>query len=214
MTTKRLLIAVMTVFFCLASGTPALAADPRPQGAAAQSAGKISALLPIAKLVRGQGNAAVISEAKKDDQLIWQDLVKTEKGGRARITLNDNSILSVGSQSELRITKHDARSNQTSLELTYGRVRAEVTKVTRDGGKFEVKTPTAVAGHLSREKWTSPIPPCREACNAGRGKRPPSPRAIRPRHPSRPPRSRSCNSSWTRSPRKSARWRLRACCRV
>lgn len=155
MTTKRQMIAVTMVLFLLASVATGFAANPEPQGgAAAQSAGKISALLPVAKVVRGQGAAAVSTDAKKNDAVLWNDLVRTEKGGRARVTLNDNSILSVGSQSELRIVQHDAQSKQTSLELTYGRVRSEVTRVTRANGKFEVKTPTAVAGVIGTDFGT------------------------------------------------------------
>jgi hypothetical protein len=88
----------------------------------------------------------VTTVAKKGDDVIWNDVVRTDKGGRARITLLDQSILSVGSQAELRIIKHDAKSQQTSIEVGYGRVRMEVTPVTQPGGSFEVKTPTAVAG--------------------------------------------------------------------
>ena len=88
--------------------------------------------------------AAVSNQAKKGDDLVWNDLVKTEKGGRARITLTDQSILSLGSQSQLKIVKHDDRSQQTALQLYGGRVRAEVAKITRQGGSFELRTPTAV----------------------------------------------------------------------
>ena len=68
----------------------------------------------------------------------------------------DQSILSVGSQSELRIVKHDPRSQQTTLELNYGRVRAEVAPVTRRDGQFQVKTPTAVAGVTAPTSALSP----------------------------------------------------------
>ena len=114
-------------------------------------AGNITALLPVAHLVRGAGKTAVITDAKKGDELVWNDLVKTEKGGRARITLSDQSILSLGSQAELRIVKHDARTQQTSLQMAYGRVRAQVASITRDGGSFELRTPTAVAGVIGTD---------------------------------------------------------------
>ena len=41
-------------------------------------------------------------------------------------SLTDGSILSVGSDSELRVVQHDATSQQTSLELDYGKVRNPV----------------------------------------------------------------------------------------
>jgi hypothetical protein len=117
----------------------------------AQQAGNISALLPVARIVRGPAPQPTISVAKTGDAVIWNDLLRTEKGGRARVTLLDQSVLSVGSQSELRIVKHDPRSQQTALELNYGRVRAEVTPVTRGGGQFQIKTPTAVAGVIGTD---------------------------------------------------------------
>ena len=38
-----------------------------------------------------------------------------------RAGLTDGSILSVGSNSELRVVQHDAASQQTSLEMNYGK---------------------------------------------------------------------------------------------
>jgi hypothetical protein len=119
-----------------------------------QKAGKITALLPTAHVVRGAGKKAVTTDAVKGEDLVWQDLVKTDKGGRARITLADQSILSLGSQAELRIVKHDARAQQTALEMTYGRIRAQVSSITRDGGSFQLRTPTAVAGVIGTDFGT------------------------------------------------------------
>jgi FecR protein/CARDB len=126
---------------------PALAAPPNKTAPrVASKAGNVTALLPLARIVRGAGKTAVTADAKRGDEVYWNDLVRTEKGGRARLTLTDQSILSLGSQAELRIVKHDARTQQTALELGYGRLRAEVATVTRNGGNFTVRTPTAVAG--------------------------------------------------------------------
>lgn len=128
-------------------GSPA----PAPTSPKGTKAGSITALLPIARIVRGAGRTATTTDAKKGDEVIWNDLIRTERGGRARITLTDQSILSLGSQSDLRIVKHDARSQQTALTMAYGRVRAEVAKVTRQGGSFELRTPTAVAGVIGTD---------------------------------------------------------------
>jgi len=121
-------------------------AAPPDTAAAGPKAGNITALLPTANILRGPAKQPVTSVAKKGDDVVWNDLVRTDKGGRARITLLDQSVLSVGSQAELRIIKSDAKSQQTSIEVGYGRVRAEVAPITKQGGSFEVKTPTAVAG--------------------------------------------------------------------
>ena len=132
----------------MAASQPPAPAPTSPKGT---KAGSITALLPIARIVRGAGRTATTTDAKKGDEVIWNDLIKTERGGRARITLADQSILSLGSQSDLRIVKHDARSQQTALTMTYGRVRAEVAKITRQGGGFELRTPTAVAGVIGTD---------------------------------------------------------------
>ncbi|MEO5936054.1 MAG: FecR domain-containing protein, partial [Terriglobales bacterium] len=127
---------------------PASAQTAAPAG---PRAGSITALLPVARITRGTGRTRSVVEAKKGDPVVFNDLLQTEKSGRARITLNDQSILSLGSQAELRITRHDARTQQTALQLGYGRVRAEVASVTRDGGRFELRTPTAVAGVIGTD---------------------------------------------------------------
>jgi hypothetical protein len=154
MTKQRLpllTIAMLLLGFVLPA---AAAAPPAPAPPKGEKAGSITALLPIARIVRGAGAKAISSDAKKGDDIIWNDLIKTERGGRARITLNDQSILSLGSQADLRVVKHDARNQQTALQMTYGRVRAEVAKVTRQGGSFELRTPTAVAGVIGTDFGT------------------------------------------------------------
>jgi len=105
-------------------------------------AGHITALLPEDQVLR-EGQTL---DAAKDMELLWRDEVKTEKGGRVRIELSDGSVLNVGSESQLRILKHDARHQQTTLELLYGRLLATAVRITKPNGKFDVRTPVAVAG--------------------------------------------------------------------
>ncbi len=110
-----------------------------PQGSSSSApAGQITALIPTA--TRNSNPANV-----KDD-VHWNDVIKTERAGRARIGLKDGSILSVGSNSQLKVVQHDAVAQQTQLELDYGKLRSRVVSITKPGGKFEVKTPNAVAG--------------------------------------------------------------------
>jgi hypothetical protein len=123
----------------LISPLPALCAPP-PGG---QTAGQISALIPAATR-----NA---QPAKVKDDLSWNDLLKTEQKGRLRAGLTDGSILSLGSNSELRVVQHDAASQQTSLEMNFGKVRSKVVKVTQPNGKFEMKTANAVIGVIGTD---------------------------------------------------------------
>ncbi len=119
-----------------------LAEMAQPQGGT-QRAGEIDALIPAAT------RNAQPTRAK--DEIDWNDLLKTAHSGRVRAGLTDGSILSVGSDSELRVVQHDATSQQTSLELTYGKVRNQVTTITKSGGKYELKTPNAVIGVIGTD---------------------------------------------------------------
>jgi len=108
------------------------------EAGAGDYAGQINALIPAATR-----NA---KPTKVKDDLQWNDLLKTEKSGRLRAGLADGSILSLGSNSELKVVQHDATSQQTSLEMNFGKVRSKVVKITQPNGKFEMKTPNAVIG--------------------------------------------------------------------
>jgi ferric-dicitrate binding protein FerR (iron transport regulator) len=121
----------------LPSGVNVRAEDHR-----SRIAGHITALLPEDQVLRESQTLA----AAKDMELLWRDEVKTEKGGRVRVELSDGSVLNVGSESKLRILKHDARHQQTTLELLYGRLLATAVRITKPSGKFDVRTPVAVAG--------------------------------------------------------------------
>jgi hypothetical protein len=76
----------------------------------------------------------------------WNDELYSGPAGRAHITLNDGSLLNLGSNSALRVLQHDAQAQQTSLDLAIGRLRGRVMKLSRPGAKFEIRTPTGVAG--------------------------------------------------------------------
>lgn len=67
-------------------------------------------------------------------------------GGRARVALDDGSLLNVGSSSSLTITQHNAAAQQTQIELEYGRVRSQVVKQSKPNSKFEIHTAVGVAG--------------------------------------------------------------------
>ncbi len=135
--------SIAMVLCSLLTGLPAMA---QPAGNN-QVAGQINALIPAA--TRNS------QTAKLKEELNWNDLLKTEKTGRVRAGLKDGSILSVGSESELRIVQHDTVSQQTELEMDFGKVRSQVTKVTKAGGKFEMKTPNAVIGVIGTDFYTS-----------------------------------------------------------
>src|ERR1022692_1255122 len=108
-----------------------------------QPAGEVQRLIPDAS--RNAHPLAV------KDTLQWNDLLKTNAKGRVRAGLTDGSILSLGSNSELKVVQHDASSQQTLLEMNYGKLRNQVVKITQPGGKYEVKTPNAVIGVIGTD---------------------------------------------------------------
>jgi hypothetical protein len=119
----------------LLAASPALAADA--------PAGEVKALIPAASK-----NAQPVNV---HDALAWNDLLHTDAKGRLRAGLTDGSILSLGSNSELRVVQHDSASQQTSIEMNYGKLRNQVVKITQPNGKYEVKTPNAVIGVIGTD---------------------------------------------------------------
>src|SRR5262245_55051469 len=114
-------------------------ADPQAVG---QRAGEVSRLIPAVNI--GRSGKTIPAAAKT--AVNWLDLVNTQANARARIALDDGSVLNVGSDSSIKVVKHDAGAQQTELELTYGKLRTQAQKIAKPDGKFEVHTPAGVAG--------------------------------------------------------------------
>src|SRR6202049_3544 len=108
----------------------------------AQRAGQISRAIPEVAIARGTQQLPAPVKALVD----WGDVVRTGEGGRARVALDDGSVLNVGSSSTLTVTQHNAAAQQTQIELTYGRMRSQVVKQSKPNAKFEVHTGVGVAG--------------------------------------------------------------------
>ena len=107
-----------------------------------QKAGQISRAIPDVGIARGTQQLPAPVKALVD----WGDVVKTGDGGRARVALDDGSVLNVGSSSSLTVTQHNAAAQQTQIELTFGRVRSQVVKQSKPNAKFEIHTAVGVAG--------------------------------------------------------------------
>ena len=110
--------------------------------AAGQRAGEVARVIPAVSIARSGKTIAAAAKTVVD----WQDLVNTQASARARIALDDGSVLNVGSDSSMKVVKHDAGAQQTELELTYGKLRTQAQKIAKPDGKFEVRTPAGVAG--------------------------------------------------------------------
>lgn len=142
---RRILAATFSLLILTAAGAPTTAAQER--------AGEVTALLPVARLERS-GAAPVALRMR--DPVFWQDWVETEAAARARLQLLDGSILNVGSGARFQVVRHDQATGQTELELKFGKVRAEVKKLGA-GGRFEVRTETAVVGVIGTHVYIASI---------------------------------------------------------
>jgi hypothetical protein len=109
---------------------------------AASKAGEIARVIPDVGINRGAQTLPAPVKTLVD----WGDVVRTGDGGRARVALDDGSILNVGSSSSLTVTQHNAAAQQTQIELEYGRVRSQVVKQSKPNSKFEIHTAVGVAG--------------------------------------------------------------------
>src|SRR6266852_5646126 len=94
--------------------------------AAGQRAGEVSRVIPAVSIARNGKTLTASTKTAVD----WQDLVNTQVNARARIALDDGSVLNVGSESSMKVVKHDAGAQQ----------------IAKPDGKFEVRTPAGVAG--------------------------------------------------------------------
>jgi hypothetical protein len=116
-----------------------------------QRAGEVSRVIPAVSIARGAKTISASSKTVVD----WLDVVNTQASARARVALDDGSVLNVGSDSSIKVLKHDLGAQQTELELTYGKIRSQAQKITKPDGKFEVRTPAGVAGVVGTDFFTA-----------------------------------------------------------
>jgi hypothetical protein len=142
MKVRNPLMCLTALLICVLLAIPADIAAQAGQATQAQHAGKLTAVLPVVNVIRGpQQTPASTAEA-----IYWGDVINTGHLARARVALDDGSVLSVGSDSNLTVTKHDGGAQQTELDLNYGRVRAKAVKQVKPNANFQIRTPTGVAG--------------------------------------------------------------------
>ncbi len=129
----------------------AIAIPPEGTAQATQRAGQVTRAIPEVDIARGPQQLSAARKTIVD----WGDVVHTGGGGRARIALEDGSLINVGSSSIFAITQHNPVTQQTQIELTYGRMRSVVVKQTKPNARFEVHTPVGVAGVVGTDFFLS-----------------------------------------------------------
>jgi hypothetical protein len=137
---------------CVLAGSIAVPFDLLAQSPSApQRAGEVSRVIPAVNIARGSKSISASAKTIVN----WQDVVSTQPNARARVSLDDGSVLNIGSDSSIHIVKHDAAAQQTELELSLGKVRSQAQKITQPNGQFEVHTPAGVAGVVGTDFYTS-----------------------------------------------------------
>jgi hypothetical protein len=91
------------------------------------------------------------SKAKVGGKIFPKDTIITGKDSRAKIVMVDKNVINVSPDSSLEIQNYEYAPEQGKkdvlLNVIYGKVRSKVEqKYDGKGAKFQVKTPTAVAG--------------------------------------------------------------------
>jgi len=143
--------ALAVVLASLVSVLPLMASEPVPgppvPGPNERPAvGQVTAVIPAA-----QRNDKIL---KLKDEVDWNDLLRTDRAGRARLSLRDGSILSLGSYTEMKVLEHDPVGQRTQLQLNFGRVRSRVVAINQLGGHFELRTPLAIINVLGTDFFT------------------------------------------------------------
>jgi len=113
--------------------------------AGAQKAGAVDAVKPKAVIQRSTVQLA----AEKGTSVSWDDLLHTDNQGKLRVQLLDQSLISLGPDSQVRVIRQAPSSDQSALELAYGKLRMRLVK--QPGQRFELRTPTAVAGVIGTD---------------------------------------------------------------
>ncbi len=112
-----------------------------------------------------KGTVEVISKngkrqkAKLGLRVFPQDKVVTGKDSRAKIVMVDKNELNVTPDSEIQIAKYEykpeAGKKNVSINVLYGKIRAKVNQKYEGDNKFQVKTPSAVAGVRGTDFFTA-----------------------------------------------------------
>lgn len=99
-----------------------------------------------------------VLDAKIGAKVFPQDTIITGKDSRAKIVMSDRNIINVLPDTKLKIAQYvnNAAEKNVRLDLIEGKVRNNVEqKYDNDKNKFEVVTPTAVAGVRGTQFITS-----------------------------------------------------------
>jgi len=132
-------VLLVTLVFLLTASFPAGAEDPVGMARTAQNIVEVK-----------RAGIARWRPLKLNDKIYVKDTIRTGENSRARIFFFDDSTISLGPITTLMIDEHlfkPAESYRDSkFKLFLGKARVQVRGFFSKGSKYEVHTPTAVAG--------------------------------------------------------------------
>lgn len=139
----RLVLAGLFAFVCM------LGARPAEEVVAASAAGKLTRVVGSVE-IRRLGDAGG-KRARRWMNVFVNDILETGDDGRVQILLTDQSVMTLSPGSKLRISEQlynpKKQERRSIFNLFRGKVRSLVSKyVNAARSKFEIHTPTAVAG--------------------------------------------------------------------
>ena len=98
---------------------------------------------------QAEGETAWEKLAQKDD-IYLGDTIRTKPNSKVKITFKDDSAVSLGADASLQLKQFDYVPEKdervSTFALTQGKARAIVGRIFGSNSKFEIETPTAVAG--------------------------------------------------------------------
>jgi hypothetical protein len=117
-------------------------------GAQKSSAGYVSALQGEAYAVNGDGVTRLL---KVKDHVAIEDFIVTEEKGRVQIVFQDNTVVSLGEKSRLKLTDYswsqERKKGKFNVTVTEGLFRIIGGKITKSNPEaFVTKTPAASIG--------------------------------------------------------------------
>jgi len=133
-------LALVLCFFLLFSSANGF--SDTQQGATTDVVGKVTA---VRSTVTRNGVGL-----RQNDVIHANDILKTDDSGRVSVELQDGSVLSIGSDTELRIVNHDPPTGTTLVNLSSGQLRCRIPKL-RSSGKFVIETPYGTVSALGTD---------------------------------------------------------------
>ncbi len=148
--TGKQAVAIIAALLLL-SGTAAaqVSSEGRALGKRAKKVGKVTDVRGRAEIRRfGQVGGLNVEELMPVHQ---NDVLETGPRGRIKILFADDSVLTVGEETRLKVSRYAYRKKEKKrrsiFNLFKGRVRALVSRfIASRSNRFEIHTPTAVAG--------------------------------------------------------------------